>query len=104
MSITWSDAFRGSMLYCVYSCMWIIIGGIVLGVGVMVGVMIGYSAFSSGGSFEGTLFGIFILLGAYFAGIAICALGSAASMIKVAGDTASKSRMPRTSQYETRRF
>jgi hypothetical protein len=84
--------------------MWSILAGIVLGVGIMAGAMIGFTAVS-GGSFEDAMFGILIMIGTYFAGIILCALGSAASMIKVAGDTALKSRLPPPKRdfYEPRR-
>ena len=103
MSVTWSDAFRGSLLYCVYACMWSFLAGIVLFVGIVAGAMIGFTAVS-GGSYEDAMFAIIIMLVTYFAGIILCALGSAASMIKVAGDTALKSRAPRREIYEPRRY
>ncbi len=81
MSLSWSDAFKSGGMACLYTCLWTIIGGIII----LVGVIVGGSEATSINNL-GTVFLIILIF--YIIGTLIMVIGSFASIIKVAVDTA----------------
>ncbi|MFX1286760.1 MAG: hypothetical protein ACFFB5_24190 [Promethearchaeota archaeon] len=101
-SVSWGDAFRGAILWVVYSCVWWIIGGVILFVGFFFSLVM-FVPFTGDGDYMITqaIFAVLLMLAFDIIGAAICCLGQAASMIKVTADTTARARAlpPRRPMY-----